>query len=410
MDRIHVCYAMYDKKGTFSKYVGTSMTSLLENTNQPLTLHLLHDSTLTEGNREKFEALAERYGQKICFYDMEILAGDVLQGMLEILPDAIVTRFSQAALYRLLAGIVLPKDVRRLIYLDSDTIVNLDIAELWNEETGANGLAAVDEIAATQGDPAPQPLVSMGVVSRERYFNSGVLLIDLDSWRNQPEFLTNGLQLLVSNPECFCFDQDILNYAFAADYRKLPGIYDVFVSTDRRLENKIRPAIYHYAGGAMDLFDIDDAHNRLYAEYFTKSMWCTSDLVIALLGQVYKGLDDSRARMREYFTCAAGKTRVFCGSGEMRAQVEKCFSLKAGEEYKVVIDGEGNLSVESLIKMMNEKRDALFVIFTDVYDSLVVYFDDAGFEEMRDYVDGLQLMTELEGGRKLWGGNLFDAL
>ena len=141
MDRIHVCYAICDKKGTFSKYTGTSMTSLLENTDSPVTMHLLHDSTLTEDNREKFEALTAKYGQEILFYDMETLCGEVLSGILEILPDAIVTRFSQAALYRLLAGIVLPKSVHKLIYLDADTIVHMDIARLWNEEVGENGLA-----------------------------------------------------------------------------------------------------------------------------------------------------------------------------------------------------------------------------------------------------------------------------
>ena len=57
MDRVHICYAMYDKNGTFSKYVGTSMTSVFENTDAPVAVHLMHDSTLTDDNREKFEAL-----------------------------------------------------------------------------------------------------------------------------------------------------------------------------------------------------------------------------------------------------------------------------------------------------------------------------------------------------------------
>ena len=42
--------------------------------------------------------------------------------------------------------------------------------------------------------------------------------------------------------------------------------------------------------------------------------------------------------------------------------------------------------------------------------SLKEHFQKAGFEEMRDYVDGFQLMKEQEGGRKLWGGDLFDEL
>ena len=60
--------------------------------------------------------------------------------------------------------------------------------------------------------------------------------------------------------------------------------------------------------------------------------------------------------------------------------------------------------------MMKENQGGLFVFFTDMYDRLKLHFKQAGFEEMRDYVDGFQLMKEQEGGRKLWGGDLFDAL
>ena len=88
----------------------------------------------------------------------------------------------------------------------------------------------------------------------------------------------------------------------------------------------------------------------------------------------------------------------------------RCFSPNGGEEYKVIIDEEGNLAVLPLLNMMKENRGALFVFFIDVYDSLKEHFQKAGFEEMRDYVDGFQLMKEQEGGMKLWGGDLFDAL
>lgn len=51
---IHVCYALYDKNGKYSKLTGTSICSLFENTKAWVTIHLLHDHTLTEENRAKF--------------------------------------------------------------------------------------------------------------------------------------------------------------------------------------------------------------------------------------------------------------------------------------------------------------------------------------------------------------------
>ena len=50
------------------------------------------------------------------------------------------------------------------------------------------------------------------------------------------------------------------------------------------------------------------------------------------------------------------------------------------------------------------------LFITGVDDCLEVPFEQAGFEEMRDYVDGFQLMKEQEGGRKLWGGDFFDSM
>ncbi len=48
---IHVCFSLYDASGAYSKYTGTAICSVLENTKENITIHLLHDSTLTEKNR-----------------------------------------------------------------------------------------------------------------------------------------------------------------------------------------------------------------------------------------------------------------------------------------------------------------------------------------------------------------------
>ena len=70
---------MTDESGRFSKYPATSMVSIFENTNSKITIHLIHDSTLTESNREKFIELAENYRQQIQFYNLERLKPEKLQ-------------------------------------------------------------------------------------------------------------------------------------------------------------------------------------------------------------------------------------------------------------------------------------------------------------------------------------------
>ena len=62
---IHVCYAMRDESGKYSKFVGTSMLSMFENTREKITVHLIHDSTLSCENRKKFLQIVYKYDQEI---------------------------------------------------------------------------------------------------------------------------------------------------------------------------------------------------------------------------------------------------------------------------------------------------------------------------------------------------------
>ena len=95
---IHVCFCMNDRTGHYSKFVGTAMLSIFENSNAPsfppsITIHLLHDNTLTTDNRNKFSYIAERYGQIVKFYNMEELCAHKIKEIADILPKANKMRF-----------------------------------------------------------------------------------------------------------------------------------------------------------------------------------------------------------------------------------------------------------------------------------------------------------------------------
>ena len=175
---IHVCYALFDPNGTYSKFVGTSIFSLFYNTQEKITIHILHDDTLTEENRKKFLKLAETYNQNIKFY--------------LIIPDSVSSEFmksftqSPAALYRLKIAELLPDAVSRAIYLDADIIVNMDIKNLWEENIYDYALGAVLDTGVSRLPVAYKmfPVITQGFVKRENYFNAGVLLMNLNKFRN----------------------------------------------------------------------------------------------------------------------------------------------------------------------------------------------------------------------------------
>ena len=58
---IHITYSFTDINGTYSQIVGASIASLFCTTNENLTVHLIHDDTLTNENRDNFINLANKF-------------------------------------------------------------------------------------------------------------------------------------------------------------------------------------------------------------------------------------------------------------------------------------------------------------------------------------------------------------
>ena len=168
--------------------------------------------------------------------------------------------------YRVWLGQVLPSEVERLLYLDCDVLVQGDITELWS-------LDMTDSLAAVVWDPAQRvegfrkPLVENGhrfgfpFRWEDPYFNSGVLFVDLNKWREEKIGETIH-QVFFGNTQWSRFnDQDPLNLVLNGRTVPLPPswnlietvpyyrrwdyeLYQEFGSPEEYFEPKIR----HFAG------------------------------------------------------------------------------------------------------------------------------------------------------------------
>lgn len=90
-----------------------------------------------------------------------------------IVPPGHIT---QAMYYRYLFADMLPKTVTRLIYLDADIICKGNILPLWQTDLQGKVLGAVRD----WGEAKSCDRIGL---KNGRYFNSGVLLLDLTKWR-----------------------------------------------------------------------------------------------------------------------------------------------------------------------------------------------------------------------------------
>ena len=296
---IHVCFALYDKTGTYSRFTGTAMLSLFENSSTPppsTCVHLLHDNTLTDDNREKLIQIADRYGQPLKFYNVEELCADKLAEIKEYFPKAKESFFSIAAFYRLfIPDLLLPQSIDKAIYLDSDTIVNLDISELWQVYLGYKPFGAVSEFYQMKDEEAfvnrQKKHISIcreDVVNPEDYFNSGVILMNLKVLRAEQDTILAGMKFISEHPQFILLDQDILNYCFSTVYLKLPLKFNRMVFFARsENELSVEKKIYHYADlkATLGLY-VNDPFSRLFFDYFIKTPWVDDDTRVALSGSL----------------------------------------------------------------------------------------------------------------------------
>lgn len=261
------------------------MFSVMENTEARLAFHIFEDGTLSEENRTKLQEIVRGHRQTLKIYNVKQQLADVWQRAAEIFTKATSSaRYTEAALYRLVAPRVLPENIHRLIYLDADTIVHLDIRSLWQERLGSSGMGAVREHtilshyhAASDKDVCDVPIYermkSYGV-NLKTCFNSGVLLMDLDKLRKKGDILFPGLRFLAQYPQETCFfDQDILNMFFAKNITSLPYRYNILMSWSREFgTDVIVPGIYHYMGHTLGMDD-SDARDVLFYDYYRRTPW-----------------------------------------------------------------------------------------------------------------------------------------
>lgn len=131
-----------------------------------------------------------------------------------VFANAPVTRqYPQAMYYRLLAPHLLPEGLDRALYLDPDTLVINSLRPLWDLDLAGHLFAAASHTGKTE---LVHNLNQVRLKTDREYFNSGVLLMNLEAGRReiQPEAIFRYAQEHAK--ELVLPDQDILNALYAS--------------------------------------------------------------------------------------------------------------------------------------------------------------------------------------------------
>ena len=188
--------------------------------------------------------------------------------------------------YRFLIQELLPF-YDKVLYLDSDIVINGDIAELYDTGLGDNLLAAVHDIDylgnlnMADGVRMKYSKNTLHMKDPYAYFQAGVLVLNTKAMRARYS-IRQWLQY-ASNPDLIYNDQDVLNMRCEGKVLYLPWEWNVVHNLENRvgrifsqapiamydayLKSREHPKIIHYAGFIKPWTDPDCEFGSIYWRY-----------------------------------------------------------------------------------------------------------------------------------------------
>lgn len=289
-DKVNVCYT---GDSGYAMQVAVSLISILEHSEgKNINFYILGDK-YNQQILGRFQQIEKKYNTNIFCIDisdkMQLLSDTKLSEEPGIMRNGMISYMFA----RLFMGSALPESVKKVIYIDSDTICVDDISKLFEVKlTEGNLLAAVRDIWPVSYNEC------VGFAENDLYFTSGVMLVDLIRWRAE-KYEDQILEIARSTRHYFYMhDMDLLNICFKGRIQTLSPQYGMlyllrkytaaqciwmsgktektYYSQDEINEAKKYPVVIHYTGeyyGRPWSFPHACSDHKLWYNYFKLSPW-----------------------------------------------------------------------------------------------------------------------------------------
>ncbi|MEK4653521.1 MULTISPECIES: glycosyltransferase family 8 protein [Niallia] len=209
MEKVNI---MFSVDNNYVQHLSATICSILENVgkNENLCFTVIYNS-LNRKSKNTLNNLIKRYKSKIIFIRLDSL--DLVGANLE-------GHISEATYYRIMIPELFPENIKKVIYLDSDILVRKDIMELWDTEIGDSVIGAIKLNEYNGYDKIDIP-------KDAPYFNAGVLVINLDKWREE-QITRKAFEYIKRHPEkLIAHDQSILNYLLYDKWHQVDYTWNV---------------------------------------------------------------------------------------------------------------------------------------------------------------------------------------
>jgi len=211
----------------YAQYVGVMLTSMFENTadSKKLKVFVIYNE-LSDQNKINLREVVNKYHSQIIFINEQDDYKNYHEG----------SYVSKTAYLKINIPNYLSEKEEYALYLDGDIIINCDILEFEKFDIDAYYIAAVNDDNVY--------LASEVGKSIEQYFNSGVMKINLQKWRE--ENISEKVYEYIISPmnKKNTVDQDPLNVILGDNWLKLNRAYNFMPVNHTSIKE---PKLIHYA-------------------------------------------------------------------------------------------------------------------------------------------------------------------
>ena len=349
-------------------YCGVAISSLIKNTSKSnkYEVSVLFDS-LSSLSVYRLERLSTDNVSVSCLCIHEYIAN---------LKALEYNHLTIASAYRLVIPDVFPQ-YTKIIYLDSDIVVNADVAELYNTDIGTNILGAVrGYYKRDETDFMYNHITKTLGINENSFFNAGILIVNTKEFK-QNNVAQRCFDLLSERKDLYFMDQCALNIVCESKVHMLPNRWNhewlyLFAVNNPKLprnreefETCASPAIIHYDGVEKPW----DYPQQFLADYF----WSYARQTPFYEEIVYSAQMRRTREMLELFG-VVGKYRniAIYGAGSAgKRYVNKILSLKL---CKIAVWVDRNfaelqgleLPVESVEKLYDTDFDHVFIAIENI--------------------------------------------
>lgn len=196
----------------FAAPLATALRSMAESNIQawPLDIHVINEG-MNEATKQRIANSLPENCAEITWHSIDTFT---FASQFSTRPG-----ISKMTFARLLLPRFLPTTCTRALYLDSDIIVLDTLEQLWSLDLDGAIIAAVPDYCLDRGAAKTGADIKTNLPI-DRYFNAGMIFLDLEKWRTE-RISERALEYLDHFPTAEYADQDALNFVCAGRWKEL---------------------------------------------------------------------------------------------------------------------------------------------------------------------------------------------